>query len=252
MSTQVWAHRGASGYAPENTLEAFELAVKMGADAIELDVQMSRDGQLVVIHDEMVDRVSDASGWVKDYSLKELKAMNVNKKFPQYGTTKIPTLDQVYELVKPFGITVNVELKTGIWFYSGLEEAVVKLTEDMGMSDQVWYSSFNHYTVKKMKELRPGAKVGMLYEDGIYMAPEYAKTLGADGIHPAIYNLQYADVLEKCRELGLKVHVWTVNRKHEMKALVKKGVDAIITNYPDEAVKICRNGFEAVTVHSQA
>ena len=112
--TKVWAHRGASGYAPENTLDAFRKAVEMGADGIELDVQMTKDGELVVIHDETIDRVSNGKGWVKDYTYEELKKFNFNKTHLEYTKEEIPTLEQVYLLIKPTNLTINVEIKTGI------------------------------------------------------------------------------------------------------------------------------------------
>ena len=107
----VWAHRGASGYAPENTLEAFQLAIEQKADGVELDVQLSKDGVLVVIHDESLDRVSDGRGYVKDYTLQELKSFNFNKMHPEYGIVRIPTLEEVYALLKNTGLTINTELK---------------------------------------------------------------------------------------------------------------------------------------------
>ena len=172
--TKVWAHRGASGYAPENTLDAFRKAVEMGADGIEIDVQMTKDGELVVIHDETIDRVSNGKGWVKDYTYEELKKFNFNKTHLEYTKEEIPTLEQVYLLIKPTNLTINVEIKTGIVFYPGIEERVLELTERLGMKERVIYSSFNHYTIRKIKELDPQAKTGMLYEDGIIDAVDYA------------------------------------------------------------------------------
>ena len=105
--TKVWAHRGASGYAPENTLEAFKKAEKMKADGVELDVQLTKDGELVVIHDETVDRVSGEKGFVKDYTLKELKRLKVSKHMPSYDKkTRIPTLDEVFDLLKNTEMTI--------------------------------------------------------------------------------------------------------------------------------------------------
>ena len=172
--TKVWAHRGASGYAPENTLDAFRKAVEMGADGIELDVQMTKDGELVVIHDETINRVSNGKGWVKDYTYEELKKFNFNKTHLEYTKEEIPTLEQVYLLIKPTNLTINVEIKTGIVFYPGIEERVLELTERLGMKERVIYSSFNHYTIRKIKESDPQAKTGMLYEDGIIDAVDYA------------------------------------------------------------------------------
>ncbi|MCD8074424.1 MAG: glycerophosphodiester phosphodiesterase [Lachnospiraceae bacterium] len=240
--TEVWAHRGASGYEPENTLEAFELAARMSADAVELDVQMSRDGELVVIHDETTTRVSGVKLWVKDCSLQELKALNVNQTFPMHTPVHIPTLQEVYDLLKPTGLRVNVELKTGVVLYPQIEEAVLKAAKDMGMEERVIYSSFNHYTLRRIKELKPQAETGMLYADGIWQSAAYGVILGVDALHPALYNLQYPGFMEQAREKGLKVHVWTVNEEEHLRQMRKMNVDAVITNYPDRARKIVTAG----------
>ena len=237
--TKVWAHRGASGYAPENTLDAFRKAVEMGADGIELDVQMTKDGELVVIHDETIDRVSNGKGWVKNYTYEELKKFNFNKTHLEYTKEEIPTLEQVYLLIKPTNLTINVEIKTGIVFYPGIEERVLELTERLGMKERVIYSSFNHYTIRKIKELDPQAKTGMLYEDGIIDAVDYAcDVVKADALHPAGYNVFYPGFLERCRERKRLLHVWTINEEKHMRMLCEAGVDALITNYPDIAKKI--------------
>lgn len=238
MKTKVWAHRGASGYAPENTLEAFELAEKMKADGVELDVQMTCDGELAVIHDETVDRVSEGSGMVKNYSLSELKTLCPNKTHPEYANVRIPTLQEVYEVLRNSNMTVNVELKTGIVLYPGIEEAVCKVTKEMGMEDRVWYSSFNHNTVKKIKEICPAARTGMLYCDGIYQPVTYASMIQANALHPALYHLQNPDLVEAAHRNNMKIHVWTVNEESDFIYMAESGVDAIITNYPDRARKI--------------
>ena len=108
--TLVWAHRGASGYAPENTMEAFRMAEEMGADGIELDVQMTKDGELVIIHDETINRVCDGKGWVKDFTLAQLRKYNFNKTHPEYLRCEIPTLEEVYAWIKTTNLTVNVEI----------------------------------------------------------------------------------------------------------------------------------------------
>ncbi len=231
--TLVWAHRGASGYAPENTMEAFEKAVDMKADGIELDVQMTKDGQLVILHDETVNRVSNGTGFVKDYTYEELSKLNVNKKFPEYGKVKIPTLDEVYMLIKNTDLMINVELKNGIIFYEDLEERVLELTRQYGLEERVIYSSFNHYSVMKLKRLLPSVKTGFLYEDGYLNMPDYAVRYGVEALHPPLYNLQYPNFIEECRARGIALRVWTVNDPIDMKRLCEQGVNSIITNYPD-------------------
>ena len=241
-NTKVWAHRGASGYAPENTLEAFKLAVDMEADGIELDVQLSKDGELVVIHDEEIDRTSNGKGFVKDYTLKELKKFNFNNSNSNYDNAKIPTLREVFELLKSTEIIINVELKTGMFFYEGIEEKVLSLAKEMKMEKRIIYSSFNHYSVVKVKELDENAKIGLLYCDGWIDVVGYAKKLQADALHPWDCNLKYDNLIKRCKEENIKLHVWTVNDEKEMKYLYDNNIEAIITNYPDKAKRIINNG----------
>ncbi|MDD3204796.1 MAG: glycerophosphodiester phosphodiesterase [Lachnospiraceae bacterium] len=227
--TKVWAHRGASGYAPENTLAAFQMAADMGADGIELDVQICKSGELVVIHDETIDRVSHGKGYVKDFTLEELK---------RYTEGRIPCLAEVYELIRPTSLIINTELKTGIFFYEGIEERVLEMEKDMGMEGRIIYSSFNHVSMCKIKECSPLSQTGFLYADGILDIVHYAKKYHADALHPALYNLQYPNFIDECKQNNLPLHVWTVNEVADMKRLCEKGIDAIITNYPDVARKI--------------
>lgn len=134
-----------------------------------------------------------------------------------------------------------MEIKTGIYFYPGIEEKLYLLEKEKGMQGKIIYSSFNHYSVMKMREYDPAARTGLLYADGFQDVPGYAAGLGADALHPVLYNLQYDGFLEACREKNLLLHVWTVDDEKYMKLLVKEGIDAIITNKPDVARKIVDN-----------
>ena len=236
---QVWAHRGASGYLPENTLEAFQLAAAQGADGIELDVQKTKDGHLVIMHDETVDRTTNGKGWVKDFTLEELRELKIMD--GDGNVYRVPTLREVLEFSEEAGLFVNIELKNSIWLYERLEEDVMALVKELEMKNQIIYSSFNHYSVKKIKELDSSAEVGALFCDGIIHLPEYVCQLGADAIHPALYHCQYPNFVEVCRSSGLKVHVWTVNREEDIEIMKQLEVDAVITNYPDRALKILKN-----------
>ena len=243
MKTQVWAHRGASAYAPENTLEAFKLAAGQGADGVELDVQLSRDNELVVAHDETIDRVSNGSGYIKDHTLSELKKLRFNRLFPEYRDASIPTLGEVYKLLRPTGLVVNVELKTGIVPYEGIEERVLDLASEMGMGDRVIYSSFHHPSLVKLKMLDPSVKTGLLYSDGWIDVASYGRyTARVDALHPALYHMQDPELIPSARSLGLALHVWTVNDEEYMEMLVRQGVEAIITNKPD----LCRSVADRV------
>lgn len=234
----VWAHRGASGYCPENTLAAFQKAVDLGADGVELDIHLTKDGALVVTHDESIDRVSDHKGRVCDYTLDELKSFDFSYGNMAYEGIQIPTMGEVFELLKPTDLTINIELKTGEIFYPGIEQKIVGMTKSFGMEDRVIYSSFNHYSVMRLKEIDPEAKTGFLYADGTLDMPAYGRAHGVSALHPAGYNLQFPGFMDECRANGLDVNVWTVNRESDIRACVKLGVHAIITNYPDKVRKI--------------
>ena len=187
----IWAHRGASGYCPENTIAAFQKAVELCADGIELDVQMTRDGELVVCHDETIDRTSNGSGWIKDKTLAELKALDFSYGKKDFLGVTIPTMREVFDLLDDADIMINIELKTGIVFYPGMAEKLLKLTSECGFSDRVIYSSFNHYTIKHMREISPEAKLGFLYADGTIGMPAYALKYGVQALHPALYNIHF-------------------------------------------------------------
>ena len=234
--TKIFAHRGASGYAPENTLEAFALAMEQGADGIELDVQMTRDGELVVIHDETVDRVSNGTGEVRSYTLEELKKLRVSNHMEQYPDARIPTLREVLELVKPGTMEVNIELNTGIFWYPEIEEKVLELVREEGMEDRVIYSSFNHYSIQKIRELSPEAETAYLFGDVILHVEEYASKTGVKGLHPALYHVKMADFMKEYQASGLAVRVWTVNDEQQIEELIRQGADAVITNYPDRGL----------------
>lgn len=235
---KVWAHRGASGHAPENTLPAFELAHTLGADGIELDVQLTKDGVPVVIHDEWIDRVSDGMGCVRNYTLEELRNFNMNKNFPAYGKVIIPTLAEVYDLVRKTDMVINLELKNSVIFYEGLEEKVLRLAEEQGLAGRVIYSSFNHYSMRKIKRLLPGARVAFLYSNGILDIADYAERHGAYAVHPSVKNMEYPDVdiVRECHDRNIKVHVWTVNEEADFEKMRELGVDAVITNYVESGL----------------
>lgn len=234
----IYGHRGASGYAPENTLEAFELAAKMGAEGVELDVHIAKDGELVVAHDETVERVSDGTGLICSMTTAELKKLHFNKTHPEYEKATIPTLREVFELLRPTGLHINVELKNSRILYEGLEEKVIRLAEDTGMTDKVLYSSFNHYSMMHIKEIDPSIPCGLLYDATLVEPWKYASSLKMDAIHPHFSELQIPGEAAAAHALGLKVNVWTVNEEEDVLMSLKAGADIIISNYPDRALKV--------------
>lgn len=223
---QVWAHRGASAYAPENTIEAFVLAAEQGADGIELDVQLSADGELVVIHDETTDRTAGQPGTVAGLTVAELRRID----------PRIPTLAEVFDAVRPTRMRVNVELKNGINFYPGIEQKALAAIDRSGLRERVLVSSFNHYSLKTLQQLDADIPLGLLFAEGLYLPWEYAASFGAAAIHPALPFLQVPGVVEYAHAAGVAVNVWTVNEDEHLDACVRLGVDAIITNHPDRAL----------------
>ncbi len=236
MKTRVLGHRGASFYAPENTLPAFALALEQGADGVELDVHLSKDGELVVIHDERVDRTTNGKGFVKDMTLEELKGLDASAGKEEYAGAAIPTLAEVYRLFANNDKLINVEIKTDIFDYPGICEKLLLLEEAAGMGGRIIYSSFNHYTIREMKALKPDSKVGLLYMSGLYSPWEYAKTVGAECLHPYFISLsRNPQMTAECMKLGIETNVWTVDESVWMERLKKLGVTSIITNKPDLA-----------------
>lgn len=231
--TKIFAHRGFSGIAPENTISAFEKALAAQADGIELDVHLSRDGQLVVIHDETVDRTTNGTGWIKDLTLAELKQLDNGSWFGKdYENEAIPTLAEVLERVADSDLIVNIELKNTIIPYPNLEQKVIGEVERFQMGDRVILSSFRHDSLQEVKKINPSMQVGALYTCGMVDPWVYARYLGVDAIHPH-YLAATAEVIAGCHHHGIKVHPYTVNEEKELKRLIRAGADAIITNFPD-------------------
>lgn len=233
----IYGHRGASAYAPENTLEAFQLAMKMGADGFELDVHMSRDGHLVVIHDETVDRTTDGSGFVRDLTLQQLKALDACNGMTDYQGAKIPTLEEVFDLIRDTGHIVNVEVKTDECFYPGIEEKCLELAARMGVEHRVIYSSFNHFTLMKLRQLKPDVRLGMLFGDIMVKPWEYAQQLDVDYLHPMKLNIYTPNFAQDAAKAGYGINMWTINDEATIRLCLAQDV-GIITNYPDVAVSL--------------
>lgn len=235
--TLVWAHRGAFGYAPENTMPAFRMAIDMKADGIELDVHFSKDGKIVVIHDETIDRTSNGQGKVTDYTYEELLAFDFGiKTDAKYKGTKIPTLAEVYELFAPTNLTINIEIKTAD---PAMPAALDALAKEYGIEDRVLYSSFNHEQIARIQRVNPDAFIAPLYSFNMVKAWDYCKSIPAQASHPNKNQISlYPEYVEECHKLGIRVHPWTVNSEDDMRFLVEQGCDALITNYPDIARKV--------------
>ena len=248
--TKIWAHRGASGwdkqYAPENTINSFKKAIEMGADGIEFDVQLTKDDEIIIIHDERIDRTSNENGWVKDFKLSELKKINFNKTHAEQGFVEIPTLKEALELIKENKVDVNIEIKTGLIYYDKIEEKIYEKVELMGLNNRVTYSSFNHYSLKCIKNIAKRANIALLCLDNFIDLPRYSSLFNAVAINPSLSLLKNSNILEDCHKHSLKVNTWTVNAKTDMKLMCEMGVDGFFTNCPDNARKIVDGDYTAL------
>lgn len=224
------AHRGYSDKYPENTLLAFKKAKEAGFDGIELDVQLSRDGEPVIIHDEELKRITGEPGFVWEYTLEELKKMKVMEN-SGYGVQRIPTLREYFEMIYPSELITNIELKTSWNPYPGIEEKVLSMMDEMDIREKIWISSFNHFSAVRFKRLSPNVKCGLLEESRIVGMAEYAQELHMDFLHPVYYTIteQYA---QEARARGLEIHAWTVNDAEEAHRLERMCVQAVIGNRP--------------------
>jgi glycerophosphoryl diester phosphodiesterase len=229
------AHRGASAAAPPNTLAAFEKAIDLGADGIEFDVHLSADGVPVVIHDATVDATTDGSGQVAEMTLAQLKQLDAGSRFaPAFAGERIPTLEEVLETMGS-RLLLNVELKSTSLWDSGLERAIVAQVKRHGLDERVLFSSFNPFSLWRIKRSAPHIPIGLLYVPSLPL-PLYQVLLAAlvphEACHPEHATVD-ARYVAWARRRGYRVNVWTVDEPDEMRRLIGLGVDGIITNVPD-------------------
>jgi glycerophosphoryl diester phosphodiesterase len=230
---KVYAHRGYSGKYPENTMLAFRKAVEAGTDGVETDVQLSRDGEVVIIHDETLDRTTNGAGFVKDHTLAELKKLDATGTFPgRFDRQEIPTFREFCDWLKETDIVANIELKNSVIYYPELEKKCVDIIRAAGVERKIIFSSFNHATLFRLKELAPDIPVGALVENaGLEYAGFYCKQFGFRYYHPD-FDLLSAEAVRECKEHGVGVNVWTVNDLRAFETLVEWDVDGVITNFP--------------------
>lgn len=240
---KVWAHRGCSQRYPENTMLAFEKALGLrNLEGIELDIQMTKDNHLVVIHDERVDRTTEGIGYVKDFTLKELKKFHIYA--GQHNSQEIPTIEEVIELLgkrlntkDEKGIKLNIELKNSIYPYPGMEEKIVELVYKKGIEKAVVYSSFYALSLERLRELDPTAELGVLdtkISDCLYKV----QGLGADALHPFWKGMD----LPGERIKGRTVRAWLgghlfpekpTGGRLDLDALRRKGITDVFLNEPE-------------------
>jgi glycerophosphoryl diester phosphodiesterase len=239
-SPLILAHRGASAHAPENTLAAFTLAMEQGADGIELDVKLTADGQVVVIHDATVDRTTGVQGRVKDLTLDELRSLEAGTFFSEkFKGEKIPTLEEVFDAVGKHAF-INVELTNYNSPRDHLVEMVCMLVKKFGVQKSVLFSSFFASNLGRARSYLPEVPAGLLALGGPLGA--WARSFGFafgkyDALHPNLKDTTHEQV-QRVHRLKKRIHVWTVNSEKDMRRMFGWGVDGIITDDPQLAVKV--------------
>ncbi len=229
---KVFAHRGYKKKFPENTMLAFQKAIEYGADGIELDVHLSKDHHLVVIHDETLDRTTHRSGVVSQLTLAEIRQAKIRAGFMKYE--RVPLLKEVLELIKDTAVELNIEIKgrtDGI-----LEAQLMALLSQFDLNDRVIISSFELTSIQKVKQLSPAIETAYLYSK--YKDQPWLLTADYlfDGIHTNTYYIS-KDFTSKIAAEGLNVRMYTVNRENDIKYWLDSGIDAIITDDVELALK---------------
>ncbi|PFH73532.1 glycerophosphodiester phosphodiesterase [Bacillus cereus] len=237
------AHRGASAYAPEHTLEAYQLGQQLKGDYIEIDLQMTKDGHLVAMHDETLNRTTNGTGFVKDHTLDEIKQLNAgsffNKKYPnlakkEFEDAKVPTLE---EIIETFGRNANYYIETkSPDEYPGMEEKLLEIIKHYEISDKVIIQSFSEESLRKIHSLNDNIPLVQLlsYKKAVQLTDSEIEKYKTYCIGLGM-NYKYIDAVyaKKIKKHGLEVHPFTVDNEKDMEKLLKWGVDGMFTNYPD-------------------
>ncbi len=239
----VIAHRGFSGEYPENTMLAFEKALEAGADGIEMDIHLSKDGEVMIIHDEALMRTAGLPGVVSDYTRSELERISAGKtQKDSFGFTPIPSLEEYLSFMSQHKDKfTNIELKTAPQYYPGIEEKALALVKRFGLEENIIWSSFNWLSVVKLKKIAPKMEGGLLFSGmKLYDMASIIKDLGIEYFHPD-YNDLTDEIVEGLHDGGVGLNVWTVNDEMDMAACSTWGINGLITNYPDRAIALLAN-----------
>lgn len=235
--TLIYAHRGASKLAPENTMNAFKLAASAGAEGIETDVQLTKDQVPVLIHDENLRRTTNGTGFVQDYTYSELRLLDAGSWFnPKFSDSSIVSLDEFLVWFRDQGMFLNAELKTNVIEYKDIEAIVYESLKSKGVLDRTVISSFNSNSITRLKDINPSIKTAFLTSTKIRNLPDYAKSMGADGLHVK-HRLLDKKLVKKCRRERLDLRIYTVNRPSMMKKCFKLEIDGLITDVPHQAIE---------------
>ncbi|MGQ9469479.1 MAG: glycerophosphodiester phosphodiesterase [Nitrososphaerales archaeon] len=218
--TLIIAHRGASAYEPENTLRAIKRALELNADMTEVDVRLSKDNHVIVIHDESVDRTTNRKGYVKNFTLEELKKLDAGK------GERIPTLQEVIDAVRKKAILV-IEIKV-----LNIEDSVVKIIEKEGIEKEVVITSFYHPILRRIKELNSKINTGVIFKCHPVKSAELALNAHANSLFPE-HKYISKEMVKEAHKYDLKIYPWTIDDLDRANRLIEMGIDGIVTNKPD-------------------
>lgn len=236
--TEIYAHRGFSGVYPENTVLAFKKAAEAGAEGIEFDVHLTKDGVPVVMHDENTVRTTGTDALIKDLTLEEFKALDAGfVKKGEFGFVAPPTLREVFEVLAETGMKCNIEIKSGVYEYPNIERKILALMDEFNLREKTIISSFNHFTVCRFKELAPDVKVGFLEESWLIHPGAYTRARGAECFHP-FFNCLNHENMQDLRNNGIEINAWTINDEDDMRKALKLQLEIGITNWPDKFLAI--------------
>lgn len=239
---KIIAHRGFSGIYPENTMLAFKKAIEIGADGIELDVHLSKDGQVMIIHDEALKRTTGLDGVVSDYTRAELEKISAGKtKNDEFGFTPIPSLEEYLAFMAEHRDKItNIELKTAPVYYPEIEEKTLELVRKFDLEKNIIYSSFNWLSIERMQRLGTISETGLLFSGmKLYNQAHIIKSLGINYFHPDFNDLT-DNIVKSYLDNKVGLNVWTVNEIEDMKVCLSWNIDGLITNFPDRAISIAR------------
>jgi glycerophosphoryl diester phosphodiesterase len=248
MKIQVVGHRGASGYAPETTIESYRMAIQMGADYVETDVHRSRDGVLVAIHDAEISRTTNGKGFVADHTLAELKALDAGSWFnnafpekarPDYIGLRVPALQEVMNVVQESNAGLFIEIKDPERYQPDLELALLSLIRNSPMENRTRVLSFSAESLRKIKELDASVPTVFLVAKPNENPVQATLRIPANELG-ILHTRATPALVEEAHRSGILISVWTVDQPEDMKRMIAMGVDRITTNYPDRLIQLLR------------
>lgn len=231
----IFAHRGASGEAPENTISAFSKALEQGAEAIELDIHLTRDGELVVCHDHTINRTSNGKGFICNYTLNEMRQYDFGSWFSsEYIGEQIPTLEEVLQLLQGTTVTLNIEIKNGLVVYDGIEEKLLSLLNQYRFLDQAIVSSFDHQCLNRIHTMKNAIRTSYILSQNLVNVMGYFEynQLQPYSIQPNYYIVTQ-ELISEAHERSIKVFPYTINDIKLGEKIQKLAVDGIITDFPN-------------------